>query len=285
VRAFTAMRDALRATGRRIVYSINPTVSVDPTPGSAYDWSAIADMTRNSIDLVPLWHNTNPPPQGFLGVSEQLAAATPLAARSRPGHWKDPDMLVVGIPWDQFVAGHPGMLAGLAVPATLTAEQLEQAAAGQPSPQLAAMVGAQRPSLTQVEQRSHFSLWSMLAAPLLAGNDIRSMPAQTRAVLTNPEVIAVDQDPLVAAANPLPGDGRILVRPLADGSVAVALFNPGAQPASIETTAAAIGLGARPCYTVHDLWAHTDKATTGDIAAAAIPAHGVFAARVRPGCR
>ena len=87
------------------------------------------------------------------------------------------------------------------------------------------MVGAQRPSLTEVEQRSHFSLWSMLAAPLLAGNDIRSMPAQTRAILTNPEVIAVDQDPRVAAANPLPGDGRILVRPLADGSVAVALFN------------------------------------------------------------
>jgi alpha-galactosidase len=135
-------------------------------------------------------------------------------------------------------------------------------ASGQPSPQLAAMVGAQRPSLTEVEQRSHFSLWSMLAAPLLAGNDIRSMPAQTRAILTNPEVIAVDQDPLVAAANPLPGDGRILVRPLTDGSVAVALFNPGAQPASIETTAAAIGLGARPCYTVHDQWAHTDKATT-----------------------
>jgi alpha galactosidase A-like protein/AAA ATPase-like protein len=124
VRVFTAMRDALRATGRRIIYSINPTVSVDPAPGSAYDWSAIADMSRNSVDLVPLWHNTNPAPQGFLGVSEQLAAATPLAARSLPGHWNDPDMLVVGISWDQFVAGHPGMLAGLAMPATLTAEQL-----------------------------------------------------------------------------------------------------------------------------------------------------------------
>jgi alpha-galactosidase len=285
VRLFTAMRDALRATGRRIIYSINPTTSVDPSAGSAYDWSGIADMTRNSIDLVPVWRNTTGP-QGFLGVADQLAAAIPVAARSRPGHWNDPDMLVVGISWAEFVAGHPGMVAGLAMSGTLTPDQFEQAQLGRPpSPQLVSLVAAQRPSLSAVEQRAHFSLWAMLAAPLLAGNDVRSMPEQTRAVLANREVIAVDQDALVIQGKPLADDTRIVVKPLIDGSVAVALFNPDPQMAAVHTSTAAIGLKSAPCYAVRDLWAHTDSTTGGDITGADIPAHGVALLRVTAGCR
>jgi alpha-galactosidase len=283
VRDFTAMRDALRATGRRIIYSIIPT-SGKPTLGPAYDWSGIADMARTSMDLVPVWHNPSIR-EGMVGVVDQLSAAGPVASRSRPGHWNDPDMLVVGVSWPEFVTGHPGMLTSLAVPGTLTADQLEQAEMLKPiTPQLLAVVGAQRPSLTDVEQRAHFSLWAMLAAPLLAGNDIRSMSEQTRAILTNRDIIAVDQDPLVIQAKPLPDDSRIMVKPLADGSIAVALFNPDSQPASIETRAVAIGLPNAPCYTVHDLWTHTDATTGGQIHAADLPAHGAVALRITARC-
>jgi alpha-galactosidase len=200
MRLFTAMRDALRATGRRIIYSINPTTSVDPSAGSAYDWSGIADMTRNSIDLVPVWRNTTGP-QGFLGVADQLAAATPVAARSRPGHWNDPDMLVVGTSWAEFVAGHPGMVAGLAMSGTLTPDQLQQAQLGRPpSAQLVSLVAAQRTSLSAVEQRAHFSLWAMMAAPLATRR--RTMSDRQGQIPSDQGVVepAVDCCPHVAFA-------------------------------------------------------------------------------------
>ena len=286
VRLFTAMRDALRASGRRIVYSINPTTFSNPTAGSAYDWSGIADMTRNTIDLVPLWGNATASWDGFLGVVDQLAAAVRIADHSRPGHWNDPDMLVVGLSWAQFVSGHSGMLASLAERGTLTPDQLAQAELDIPaSAQLVAMIGAQRPSLSEVEQRAHFSLWAMLAAPLLAGNDVRSMPVDTNAILTNREVIAVDQDPLAIGGRAVAGNSRIMAKPLVDGSVAVALFNPDKQPASIQTSATAIGLKSERCYTVRDLWTHTDTSSRGDIEGADIPSHGVAVLRVTPTCR
>jgi alpha-galactosidase len=145
-------------------------------------------------------------------------------------------------------------------------------------------LGPPRPDLTDAEQRAHFSLWAMLAAPLLAGNDVRSMTEQTRDILTNREVIAVDQDPLLVQGYPVPGDARVIVKPLADGAVAVALSNPDADPVSIRTDATTIGLYAADCYAVRDLWAHTDATTTGDVEAT-VPGHGVAMLRVTPHCR
>jgi alpha-galactosidase len=293
VKVFTAMRDALRASGRRIIYSINPNVDGDPTAGSRYDWSAIADMSRDTIDLVPVWESTAATvvdgarsSQRFTGVRDQLAAAAPVAGRSQPGHWNDPDMLVVGIGWPQFVGAHPNKLWKRALAGTLTPDQVDQIYHRQPlTRDVIALIGAQRPSLTDDEQRAHFSLWAMLAAPLIAGNDVRSMSEQTRAFLTNRDIIAVDQDPLVHQGTALPGDSRILAKQLADGSVAVALFNTASQPASIATSVGALGLGAASCYTVRDLWAHSAGTTSGNIDGGNIPAHGVTVLRVSPGCR
>jgi len=292
VRIFTAMRDALRATGRRIIYSINPNGPGHPFAGSSYDWSAIADMTRNTIDLLPVW--ANPPAaevdgslssDDFMGVREQVAAAAPTVAHSRPGHWNDPDMLVVGITWPEFVKGHPNKLWKLALAGTLTPHQVDQIYHVLPlTPDVVGLIGAQRPSLTDAEQRAHFSLWAMLGAPLLAGNDIRTMLQTTRAILTNREIIAVDQDPLVRQATALTQDSRVMVKPLADGSVAVALVNSTDHPESTSTTAADTGLPAAPCYIVRDLWAHTTSTTTGDIHSEGIPAHGIAVLRVTPTC-
>ncbi|TDO14735.1 alpha-galactosidase [Mycobacterium sp. BK086] len=261
VKSFTAMRDALRATGKHIFYSINPNISGDPASRSDYDWSGIADMARNTIDLVPLWRSQFGKDGPVFGIQEQLDAAVPLAPRSRPGYFNDPDMLVAGISWPDFAASHPGM-----------------------SQTLAGQLG---PSMTADEQRTHITLWAMLAAPLLAGNDIRTMSPQTRDILTNRDVIAVDQDTLVAAGHPLAQDHRIMVKPMADGGVAVAMENPDSQPASIATSASAVGLSPAACYRVRDLWTHADSSTTSALAAQAIPSHATVMLRVQPspGCR
>jgi alpha-galactosidase len=254
VKDFIAMRDALRATGRHILYSINPNSSGDPDAGSEYDWSRIADVSRDASDLVPAWGDADLWSEGLDGVSQAFTAAEPVAPRSGPAHVNDPDMLVVGIPWATFATSHPTMT-----------------------------LGPPQPDLTDNEQRAHFSLWAMLAAPLLAGNDVRFMSEQTRDILTNRDVIAVDQDPLLVQGLPLPNDARVIVKPLADGAAAVALFNSGASPVLIRTDARTIGLTAANCFAVRDLWAHTDSTTTGDVEAT-VPEHGVAMLRVSPRC-
>ena len=245
VKYFAAMRDALRASGRHIRYSINPNSSGDSDAGTEYDWSHIADVSRDAMDLVPAWGDKDLWAAGLAGVSQAFAAAGPSAPHDGPRHVNDPDMLVVGIGWSQFVRGHPTMA-----------------------------LGPQRPDLTDVEQRAHFSLWAMLAAPLLAGNDVRTMDEDTRTILTNRDVIAVDQDPLVLQGLPLLADPRIIVKPLADGSVAVALFNSDATPVAIHTDAHAVGLSGSQCFTVRDLWQHSEVTTKGDVSQT-VPAHGV----------
>jgi len=257
VRAFTSMRNALRSSGRRIFYSINPNISGEPSSHSE-DWSGIADMSRNTIDLVPLWRSQFGDSGPVFGVQEQVSAANVLASYSRPGYFNDPDMLVAGVSWPDFVTRHPGM-----------------------SETLAGQVG---PSLTYDEQRTHISLWAMLAAPLLAGNDIRTMSPQTRDLLTNPDIIAVDQDHLVTQGRPLAQDSRIMVKPLAGGAVAVSMTNPDSQPASMNTTTSAVGLPDGPCYRVRDLWTHADSTTTSVLAAEAVPPHGTAVLRVEPNC-
>jgi alpha-galactosidase len=293
VKLFTAMRNALRATGRRIFYSINPNSSSDHHAGSDYDWSGIADMTRNTTDLVPVWRNTLPPLDSadafltgtYLGVPDEFRASASVASRSHAGYFNDPDMMVVGLTWSDFFVNHLDVSRLIVSQDQLTPERLQKLRV-----KLALSNGEvswrahAQPSLTESEQRAHFSLWAMLAAPLLAGNDVRTMSDQTRAILTNREVIAVDQDPLAAQATASPREMRVLVKPLSDGDIAVALFNADEQPADITTTASAAGLPGVPCYTVRDLWSHTDTTTAGEITRAVAP-HDVVMLRVSRACR
>jgi alpha-galactosidase len=133
--------------------------------------------------------------------------------------------------------------------------------------------------LTADEDRSHFSMWAMLAAPLIAGNDIRSMSAATQAILTNAEVIAVDQDPLGSqgqiAATPAT-NLQVWSKPLAGTNTrAVALFNRGTAAASITVQWTNIGIPAGNA-TVRDLWQHADVGSfANSYTAASVPAHGV----------
>jgi len=119
--------------------------------------------------------------------------------------------------------------------------------------------------LTDDESRAHFSLWALLNAPLIAGNDLRTMSKEVRDILTNREVIAVDQDWGGRQGYRVRDDGgtQVWVKPMSDRSVAVVLLNRGRGPVNIGATPQEIGLGRADSYTVRDLWRHTDSVSHG----------------------
>ncbi|ARF54252.1 hypothetical protein B1H19_08630 [Streptomyces gilvosporeus] len=217
---YRAMRDALRATGRPIVYSICEWGENRP-----WEWAAdVGHLWRTTGDIDDNWSS-------MLGILKQNL---PLAPYAGPGHWNDPDMLEVG---------NGGM--------------------------------------TDTEYRSHFSLWAMMSAPLLIGSDLRTATPETLAILGNKDVIALDQDALGKQATVVASDsGRwTLVKPLANGDRAVALFNETGTPQRLSTTARDVGLPQADRYRLRDLWQHRTSQTTGAVSAT-VPAHGIAVYRV-----
>ncbi|MEV6802529.1 ricin-type beta-trefoil lectin domain protein [Micromonospora rifamycinica] len=236
IAGFTKMRDALRATGRPIVYSINSN-SAHSNTGPSYNWSNVADMWRTTEDITDRW-STGCRADCFMGVTEILDVQAPLAAWAGPQHWNDPDMLEVGV----------------------------------------------RGTFTPTQNRAHFSMWAMMAAPLIAGNDITTMPADVRDVLTNPDVLAVNQDSAGRQARRVRdfGETEVWAKTLADGSGAVALLNRSGSTATVSTTAAEIGMPAAGSYTLADVWTKASRNTAAAISAT-VPPNGVVMYRVRTG--
>ncbi|UKY48871.1 NPCBM/NEW2 domain-containing protein [Streptomyces inhibens] len=217
---YRTMGDALKATGRPIVYSICEWGENKP-----WEWAS---------DVGHLWRTTGDISDSWSSMLEIAKQNLPLASYAGPGRWNDPDMLEVG---------NGGM--------------------------------------TDTEYRSHFSLWSMMAAPLLIGSDLRKATPETFEILSNKDVIAIDQDALGKQATVLKSEsGRwTVVRQLANGDRAVALFNETGQPQQISTTAKDVGLPQADGYRLRDLWQHRDTHTTGTISAT-VPAHGTTVYRV-----
>jgi alpha-galactosidase len=131
---------------------------------------------------------------------------------------------------------------------------------------------------TPTEQQSQLSLWAEMASPLLLSADLAALSPQTVAMLSNQDVIAVDQDPLGAQGTIVhsDADADVLAKPLAGGDTAVALFNKSATARNISTSAGGAGH-----YRLTDLWSHQTTETTGTISAD-VPAHGVALYRVHP---
>ena len=127
--------------------------------------------------------------------------------------------------------------------------------------------------MTDVEYRSHFSLWSIMASPLLIGTDLRTIKPDALKILLNKEVIAIDQDPLGVQGKQVRDAGgiHVIVKPLKDGSRAVAVFNEGDKAQSVTVAAAEIGLKAGGRYTMRDLWAHSDARGDGSLKATLAP--------------
>nr|WP_062342982.1 lectin [Herbidospora sakaeratensis] len=234
VRAFAKMRDALAATGRPILYSINPNSIHDKT-GPRRNWGDVANIWRTTEDITNTWNSgqTNGYPMGIQNIVNVNA---PLSGYAAPGSFNDPDMMVVG-----------------------------------------------RGGMNDTEMRSHFALWAIMAAPLIAGNDVRNMDNATSTIMKNQNLIAINQDTLGLQATQISNDGtrRILAKRLANGDVAVALFNQGGSTITMSTTAAAIGLSGNS-FNLRDAWTNAVTSTTGAISAS-VPAHGTVVYRVSGG--
>jgi alpha-galactosidase len=226
--AYAVMADALRQSGRPIVFSMCEWGTAKP-----WLWAKnIGNLWRTTGDIWDSFSATDRAHSWAHPMTEIVDSNEPLWTYAGAGHWNDPDMLEVG---------NGGM--------------------------------------TTAEYRSHFSLWAMMAAPLIAGNDVAHMDEATRAILLNKEVIDVDQDRLGQQGHRVAkdGDSEVWVKPLSGGAVAVLLFNRGPAPARIRATADQLGsVSGR----VRDLWLHKDRGRwTGSIEAT-VQSHGVTMFRV-----
>jgi alpha-galactosidase len=133
-------------------------------------------------------------------------------------------------------------------------------------------------TLTDAENRAHFSMWAILNAPLFAGTDPAALDAANRATLTNHEVIAVDQDFAGAQGQRLAdsGSNQVWGKPLSGGRYVVVLLNIG-------TTTTSISASIPGAWQVRDLWSHTDVGPAHDTVSATVPAHGAAMLELTPG--
>ena len=255
--SYTKMRDALKAAGRPIVFSICEWGLSDP-----WTWARdVGNLWRTTGDITDSWSNDGvkkgqpmtdfgPPPAGIpddmpvppapmdmgLGFLQILDRQENLADYAGPGHWNDPDMLEVG---------NGGM--------------------------------------TTEEYRAHFSLWAILAAPLIAGNDLRNMTPDINEILTNKEVIAVDQDALGKQGRRIKHseDMDIWMKELSDGGRAVALLNRGEVPLDIAVTWSELGLSSSEALAVRDLWRHEELGKYKELFTASVPVHSVVMIKIK----
>lgn len=227
-RRYVAMRDALKATGRPIVYSMSEkgqgTKGIEPGT-----WSdTVAHMWRIGYDIHENWAS----------VLSHANENADLSQYASPGGWNDPDMLEVG-----------------------------------------------NGDLTVGENRAHFSLWCIQAAPLILGNDPSAMTDAIKAILVNREAIAIDQDSLGIQGRRIRGKGalEVWVKPLKGGEKAVLLFNATAADASIEVrwNDSLMGWKADALADVRDIWNAKDiKGAKGGYAAT-VPSHDAVLLRIR----
>jgi alpha-galactosidase len=138
--------------------------------------------------------------------------------------------------------------------------------------------------MTTTEYRSHFSFWCLLAAPLIAGNDLKNMTPEIKEILTNSEVIAVNQDPLGMQGRRVrkSGDLEVWTKPLKDGSRAVILFNRGEADADGSVSWEELGYPAHLSASVRDMWLKKDLGKFTGTFRAKVVSHGVVMVKVAP---
>jgi alpha-galactosidase len=232
---YVHMRAALDKVPRDIVFSF-----CQYGMGNVWEWGAEigGNSWRTSDDITDNWRSLSG--NGFrLGGHEKYLG---------PGHFDDPDMMVVG--WVDVGSGrnlHPTRL-------------------------------------THDEQYTHVSLWCLLASPLLLGCDLTKLDDFTLSLLTDDEVLDVNQDSLACQASRVFRDEstrvEVWAKPMEDGSKAVGLFNRGDVAAIVTTRWSDLGIAGRK--TVRDLWRHRDAGTFEGEFHAAVPRHGVVLVRISP---
>lgn len=229
---YRVLQRALNDAKRDIVFSL-----CQYGMGNVWEWGKEVDgnVWRTTGDIEDNWRSMS-----RIGFSQQEPARY-----AEPGHWNDPDMLVVGrVGW---------------------------------GPNL-------RPTrLLPNEQITHVSLWSLLASPLLIGCDLTNLDPFTRALLTNDEVLDINQDPLGRSARRVAQNGttEVWARPLFDGTVAVGLFNRGPQTASVTAKWKDLPstklTGKQP---VRNVWLKTSLGIHADGFTANVPGHGTLLLKI-----
>lgn len=243
---YAVMRSALNKARRDIVYSL-----CQYGWGDVWEWGAEVggNCWRTTGDITDTWSSMAG--IGFGQVGHEKFA--------EPGHWNDPDMLVVGrVGWGPKL--HPTRL-------------------------------------TPDEQYTHISLWSLLSAPLLIGCDMDKLDPFTLNLLKNDEVIAINQDPIGRQASRLSNDNgkQIWVKEMEDGSKAVGFFytdngkrNPvdyfsWGRKGSTKITLHAADIGIKGKFKVRDVWRQKDLGVFEHEFTTDVPYHGVVLVKIRDG--
>ncbi|MGA2174375.1 MAG: NPCBM/NEW2 domain-containing protein [Verrucomicrobiota bacterium] len=231
LKPYQVMRAALDKVPRDIVFSL-----CQYGRGGVWAWGAQVggNCWRTTGDITDTWSSMTRIGFGQAG-HEKFA---------EPGHWNDPDMLVVGyVGWSARV----------------------------------------RPTrLTPNEQYTHISLWCLLCSPLLIGCDMTKLDEFTLNLLTNDEVLEVNQDPLGRQAARVAQDGQLEIwaKDLEDGSKAVGLFNRGDEETTVTAKWSDLGLTGKQA--VRDLWRQQDLGASDGPFQASVPRHGVVLVKVTP---
>ena len=246
------MEQALQKSGRDIPLSLSNSAPFE----HATDWTRLANAWRTTGDIADSWGR--PRTRWQQGMGQIAFSQDRWAPFSGPGHWNDPDMLVLGT-------------VSLAQPMHQT-------------------------HLTADEQYTHITMWSLLSAPMLIGCDLEKLDPFTLSLLTNDEVLAIDQDALGKGAvkvsgpaftvppygappqdNP-GGNAMVYSKPLEDGTLAVGLFNVGPQEMTVTVGFADLKLTGR--QRVRDLWRQKDLGDFQGSYSAAVPSHGTVLVKI-----
>ncbi len=227
---YALMYEKLKASGRDIVYSL-----CQYGMGDVWNWGAGVggNCWRCTGDITDTWRS----------MSDIAFQGDKWAVGGGPGHWNDPDMLVVGkLGWGENL--HPT-------------------------------------KLTPNEQITHITMWALQAAPLLIGCDLTQIDRFTLDLLTNHDVIEVDQDELGKPARHISkvGTSEVWARPLSDGSYAVGLFNRGEEAAKVTFNFADLKLKGRRL--IHDMWTNKDVGAFRGSYSVTVPRHGATLVKVK----
>ncbi len=212
------MADALQQSGRDIALGV-----CEWGQRNAEDWCAEVggQLWRTSYDVRDMWKDVVK--QGGMGILDIINVTAPLAPKVNKRQWADMDMLVVGLHGK-----------------------------GGPSSDLGGV------GCTYTEYQTQMSMWCMLSSPLAMTNDLRSLTADDRRILLNPEIIAINQDTLGKAAVRVQNNGglQVFLRPLSGDRYALALLNASDAPLKPSVRFASLGLNGR--YLLRDVWQHKD---------------------------
>lgn len=227
--AYSLMRQCLDRTGRSIMFSICEWGENDP-----WLWAP---------EIGQLWRTTHDIFDAHLSWVLNLENQIGLEEYAGPGHWNDPDMLIVGIHGDSHLVGS---------------------------------------GCTDAEYRSHFSMWCIVAAPLMIGCDLNKVSEFSLETLTNQEAIAINQDPLGIQGYRIQNENgkQIWVKPLTHNNWAVALFNNGLEETDITFEWKDLNLHPSTVVKIRDVWLHKNLGQYSQSFTATVPFHEVVLLKI-----